>query len=116
MEKQSSITLRTLTDAHVTNVLLETVGEPEGMYGRRKMIIHLQREGHEVTAGTVDRLMRDEGLNGVVRGRNHRTTIPAKDGIRAGDLVNRNFTAPCPNRVWVADFTYCRTWSGFVYL
>ncbi len=60
--------------------------------------------------------MRDEGLNGVIRGRNHRTTIPVKDGIRPGDLVNRNFTAPCPNRVWVADFTYCRTWAGFVYV
>ena len=45
-----------------------------------------------------------------------RTTIPAKDGHRAGDLLNRDFTAPAPNRVWVTDFTYCRTWAGFVYV
>jgi transposase InsO family protein len=45
-----------------------------------------------------------------------RTTIPAKDGKRAGDLLDRNFTAPAPNLVWVTDFTYCRTWAGFVYV
>ncbi len=98
---------------YVTDALLSTVDQSEGMYRRRKMTSYLQRGGHEVAACTVDRIMCDEGLNGVIGGRNHRTTIPAKDGIRAGDLVNRNFTAPCPNRVWVADFTYCRTWAGF---
>lgn len=105
-----------MSDAYVTHVLLETVGQPEGLYGRRKMTAHLRRQGIEVSAGTVHRLMGDEGLNGLVRGRSHRTTIPAKDGIRAGDLVNRKFTAPCPNRVWVAYCTYCRTWNGFVYV
>ncbi len=45
-----------------------------------------------------------------------RTTIPAKDGIRSGDLLDRQFTAAAPNRVWVTDFTYCRTWAGFVYV
>jgi transposase InsO family protein len=45
-----------------------------------------------------------------------RTTIPAKDGSRAGDLLNRDFTAPAPNRKWVMDFTYCCTWVGFVYV
>ena len=80
------------------------------------MTAHLRRLGHQVSVATVDRLMRDEGLNGVIRGKNHRTTIPAKDGKRAGDRLDRNFTAACPNRVWVADFTYCRTWAGFVYV
>jgi transposase InsO family protein len=60
--------------------------------------------------------MRDEGLSGVVCSKDHRTPIAAKDGKRAGDLVDRDFTAPCPNRVWVADFMYCRTWPGFVYV
>ena len=114
--KSRQPSLRTITDAHVTNAMLDTVGTPEGLYGRRKMTVHLQRQGVDVSAGTVHRLMGDEGLSGAVRGRSHRTTIPAKDGVRAGDLVNRNFTAPAPNRVWVADFTYCRTWSGFVYV
>jgi len=60
--------------------------------------------------------MRDLGMNGVRRGRGIRTTVPGKDGHRAGDLVDRDFTAPAPNRRWVADFTYCRTWAGFVYV
>lgn len=54
--------------------------------------------------------------NGIRRSRKHRTTIPGKDGRRAGDLLNRDFTAAAPNRVWVTDFTYCRTWAGFTYV
>ncbi|NRI69831.1 DDE-type integrase/transposase/recombinase [Rhodococcus sp. MS16] len=89
----------------------------EGLYGRRKMTAHLRRKGHHVAACTIDRLMRDEGLNGVVRGRQHRTTIPGgKDSRRAPDLLDRDFTADAPNRTWVTDFTYCRTWAGFVYV
>ncbi|ASR55636.1 hypothetical protein CBP52_11645 [Cellulomonas sp. PSBB021] len=65
---------------------------------------------------TVDRLMREHGWNGLRRGRMHRTTVPAKDGARAGDLLNRDFRAGAPNRVWVADFTYVRTWAGFTYV
>ncbi|MCD2158358.1 hypothetical protein LQL77_32580 [Rhodococcus cerastii] len=50
--------------------------------------------------------MRDEGLNGVVRGRQHRTTIPGgKDSRRAPDLLDRDFTADAPNHTWVTDFT-----------
>lgn len=56
------------------------------------------------------------GLEGVVRAARLRTTIPSPDGKRAGDLLNRDFTAPAPNRVWVTDFTYVNTWSGFVYV
>jgi putative transposase len=52
----------------------------------------------------------------VRRGRKVRTTVPGKDGQRAGDLLNRDFTAPAPNRRWVADFTYVATWSGIVYV
>ena len=53
---------------------------------------------------------------GIRRVKNVRTTIPGPDGKRAGDLLNRDFTAPAPNRVWVTDFTYVRTWAGFVYV
>lgn len=59
--------------------------------------------------------MRSLGLSGVRRDKGIRTTIPAKDGRRAGDLLDRDFTASAPNRVWVTDFTYVRTWAGFVY-
>jgi putative transposase len=108
--------IRTIAAAHLTHALLATKDSPAGLYGRRKMTVHLQRIGHAVSIRTVDRLMRDEGLCGVIRGKNHRATIPAKDGKRANDLLDRDFTAPCPNSVWIADFTYCRTWAGFVYV
>lgn len=116
--KQSTrpIATRTLTDAALTDALLATQGNPEGLYGRRKMTHWLRRQGHEVAFCTVDRLMRDLGMNGVRRGKQLRTTIPSRDGHRAGDLLDRDFTAPAPNIRWVADFTYCRTWAGFVYV
>ena len=60
--------------------------------------------------------MRQLGMQGIVRGRPVRTTIPSKDGKRAGDLLNRNFHTYAPNKVWVTDFTYVRTWAGFVYV
>lgn len=108
---------RVVTDAHLTNALLGTVDTAEGLYGRRKMTAHLRRSGHQVAACTVDRLMTDEGLSGIVRGRRHRTTIPGgKNSRRAPDLLDRDFTAEAPNRKWVTDFTYCRTWAGFVYV
>ena len=60
--------------------------------------------------------MRTLGLSGVRRDRGTRTTIAAKDGTRAGDLLDRDFTAATPNLVWVTDLTYVRTWAGFVYV
>jgi len=110
------VAARTVGDAVLTDALLATVGTPEGLYGRRKMTHWLRRQGHQVAFCTVDRLMRDLGLNGVRRGKPVRTTVPAKDGHRAGDKVNRDFTAPAPDTRWVADFTYLRTWAGFVYV
>ncbi|MGW5341349.1 IS3 family transposase [Rhodococcus sp. LW-XY12] len=86
--------------------MLGTVGAAEGLYGRRKMTVHLRNQGHEVGKHTVDRLMRDEGLSGVTRGRRDRTTIPGgRKADRAPDLVDRDFTAVVPNRKWVTDFT-----------
>ena len=107
---------RTVSDAAVIDTLLAVQGTPEGLYGRRKMTHFLRRQGLEVAFCTTDRLMRDLGMNGVRRGKAVRTTVPARDGHRAGDLLNRDFTAPAPNTRWVADFTYCRTWSGFAYV
>ena len=89
---------------------------PEGLYGRRKMHAHLRRSGFEVTAGAVDRGMRLLGLSGVVRGKAHRTTVADPSADRAPDLLDRDFTAAAPNLKWVTDFTYVRTWSGFVYV
>ena len=90
---------------------------PEGLYGRRKMTAYLRRTAMpEASAGSVDRAMRTLGLSGVRRDKGVRTTIPAKDGTRAGDLLDRDFTAAAPNRTWVTDFTYVRTWAGFIYV
>ena len=114
--KTAAPSARTVAEARLTDALWATVGTPEGMYGRRKMTAYLRRRGHRVARCTVDRLMRDEGLSGVVRGRRHRTTIPGKDARRAPDLLDPDFTAAAPNRKWVTDFTYTRTWSGFVYV
>ena len=86
-----------------------------GVYGARKVWRQLQREGVEVARCTVERLMRQEGLVGVVRGQTKRTTIPDENAARPADLVDRSFGAEGPNRLWVADITYVATWSGFVY-
>lgn len=110
------IATRTVSDAVIIDALIRVQGTPEGLYGRRKMTRWLRRQGHQVAFCTTDRLMRDLGMNGVRRGKGVRTTVPASDGHRAGDLLDRDFTAPAPNTRWVADFTYCRTWAGFVYV
>ena len=60
--------------------------------------------------------MRLLGLSGVTRAKAIRTTIQTKNSIRAGDLLCRDFTAPRPDHTWVTDFTYCRTWAGWVYV
>ncbi len=110
------VAARARSDAEVIDALIAAAGTPEGLYGRRKMTHHLRRAGHQVAFCTVNRLMRDLGMNGVRRGKGVRTTVPAADGRRAGDLLNRDFTAPAPNARWVADFTYCRTWARFVHV
>jgi putative transposase len=89
---------------------------PEGLYGRRKMTKLVQRSMSEASPGAVDRAMKCLGLRGIRRSKGVRTTIPGKDGRRAGDLLNRDFTAAAPNRTWVMDFTYVRTWAGFAYV
>ena len=85
------------------------------VYGVRKVWRQLLREDHKVARCTVERLMREMGLRGVVRGRAKRTTVPAEKDQRQLDLVQRRFYAYRPNQLWVADFTYVATWSGFVY-
>ncbi len=87
-----------------------------GLYGARKVWWQLQAEGVAVARCTVERLMRRAGLVGVVRGKARRTTIPGDAADRPTGLVKRDFSAPAPNRLWVADFTYVATWSGVVYV
>lgn len=87
------------------------------VYGVRKTWKELRRRDVCVGRDRVARLMRQEGLEGVRRGKPKRTTIPDEAALeRARDLLQRDFTATRPNEKWVADITYLRTWNGFVYL
>ncbi len=90
-----------------------TIGR--GLYGCRKVWHQLRREGHPVARCTVERLMRTSGLRGVSRGKRFVTTRPDPAATRPPDLVERDFTATAPNRLWVVDFTYVPTWSGLVF-
>jgi transposase InsO family protein len=86
------------------------------VYGVRKVWRQLAREGVPVARCTVERLMADLGLQGVIRGKPIRTTMPDKAAPCPQDHVNRQFHAPAPNMLWLSDFTYVSTWSGFVYV
>ena len=84
------------------------------VYGARKVWRQLRREGIEVARCTVARLMKELGIAGVsARRKKPRTTVPDASGQRPADLLGRDFTAPAPNRRWVADITYVGTFSGF---
>jgi transposase InsO family protein len=87
-----------------------------GVYGARRIWHQLRREGIQVARCTVERLMRRHGICGVIRGQRRRTTIADPTVSRPADLVVRNFHTPAPNRLWVADLTYVRTFTGWVYV
>lgn len=86
------------------------------VYGVRKVWHQMHREGFEIARCTVARLMKEIGIEGVIRGKKPRTTIPDKALPCPLDRVNRQFHAPAPNVLWVSDFTYVATWQGFVYV
>ncbi len=86
------------------------------VYGARKVWRQLNREEVPVARCTVERLMRQMGLEGAVRGRKLKTTFTDESATRPVDLVSRDFTASRPNQLWVADLTYVATWKGFVYV
>jgi putative transposase len=96
---------------------IETVHSTNlGVYGARKVHAELRREGTTVARCTVERLMRAHGLRGITREKTPRTTV--SEGAQTpqpADRVQRQFTATAPNRLWVADLTYIRTYTGWVY-
>jgi transposase InsO family protein len=82
-------------------------------YGYRRTWIALRRQDEEVGRGRVQRLMREAGIQGAKRrGKPWRTTTPDPTAQRRPDLVERDFSATAPNRLWVGDFTYLRSWEG----
>jgi transposase InsO family protein len=86
------------------------------VYGARKVWHQLRRQGEDIGRDAVARLMKAMGLQGVVRGKPVRTTLQDKNQPCPLDHVNRIFKADRPNQLWVSDFTYVRTWKGFVYV
>jgi len=107
---------RARRDADLCRHIERVWNENRRVYGARKVWHQMVREDTEVARCTVERLMRQMGLQGVVRGRKPRTTVPDELADRPADLVDRNFTADRPNQLWVADLTYVATWAGFVYV
>ena len=107
---------RVVRDAELLVQIRRVHDENYGVYGARKVWRQLNREGLVVARCTVERLMAAEGLQGAVRGASRRTTRADPRAARPEDLVERRFAAARPNQLWVVDFTYVATWSGFVYV
>ncbi|WP_431879382.1 IS3 family transposase [Amycolatopsis sacchari] len=113
--KKRAPSARAVREAELLTEIERVFCENYGVYGARKIHAQLNREGIRVARCTVERLMRRSGLQGLCRGKRPRTTIAAASPSSPADLVNRRFTADRPNRLWVADITYIRTLSGWVY-
>jgi putative transposase len=113
--KTRPASVRSLRDSELTELIEQIHADNYGVYGARKVGHELHRHGEPVARCTVERLMREAGLRGLLRDTSPRTTRPAAQTGRPGDLVKRDFTAVRPNQLWVADLTYVRTSVGWVY-
>jgi putative transposase len=113
----SRLPQRIIRDGKLREQIERVWKENRAVYGAYKVWRQLNREEIPVARCTVERLMRQMGLRGAVRGRRYKkTTIADESAIRPMDLVGRDFTAQRPNQLWVADLTYVATWAGFVYV
>ena len=113
--RHRSPSARDLADAELAGHVTRVHADNLGVYGVRKTWRALVREGITVGRDRVGRLMGALGLAGVTRSRRVRTTVPAPVAERPADLVNRTFSAPAPDRLWVSDLTYVWTVRGFCY-
>jgi putative transposase len=107
---------RELEDRELTGRIQQIHADSRGTYGSPRVHAELADVGIRVGRKRVARLMRASGIQGVHRRRRVHTTRRHPGRPAAPDLVNRNFTAQAPNRLWVADITYVPTWEGFLYL
>jgi len=107
---------RALSDALLAPLIVALFIKNYSVYGRRKMTKAARRAGLEVGRDQIARLMRREGIRGASRAKKRFTTRADPTAVRAPDLIKRDFTATRPDATWVADFTYCSTWSGIVYI
>ena len=112
-------TAREQRDGELRSQIIAVHASNYGVYGARKVWLTLNRRRPEgappIARCTVERLMGELGLVGAVRGKVKRTTISDPRQPKPADLVDRNFAPLAPDRLWVADFTYCSTWSGWCY-
>ena len=108
--------LRQLRDEELKAEITRVHKDNFDVYGVEKVWKQLRRESIDCGRDRVARLMAELELEGVVRGKVWRTTVPLEPGSRPADLVDRNFTATAPNRLWVADLTYVSTWGGVSYV
>ena len=107
---------RAVRDGELVPLIVKSHTDNLGVYGARKIHAELNRQGTVVARCTVERLMKAEGLRGIRREKGRRTTIgEGAETPRPADLVERKFVATAPNELWVADLTYVRTHSGWVY-
>ena len=100
---------RARRDAALRSEIERVFEENWRIYGVRKVWRQLEREGFDVARCTVARLMKGMGIQGIIRGKPHRTTMPDRSAPRPLDKVNRQFQVPAPNMLWVSDFTYVAT-------
>jgi putative transposase len=107
---------RARADAELSKRIAEIHHHSRATYGAPRIHAELQEQGLRVGGKRVARLLRAAGLRGVSRRRWIITTVRDRNARTAPDLVERNFTAAAPNRLWVADITYIPTWAGFLYL
>ena len=107
---------RAKQDELLSDKIQRVWGDNMQCYGVVKVWKQLKREGIDIARCTVQRLMRQLGLQGVRRGHVIRTTIPNENAICPLDRVQRQFHADRPNQLWVSDFTYVSTWQGWLYV
>ncbi len=113
----SRLPKRAVRDVSLREEIQRVWKEHFDVYGARKIWYQLKREKITVARCTVERLMREMGLEGAIRGRKYKkTTVTDEANAKPLDLVQRDFTADRPNQLWVADLTYVATWAGFVYV
>ena len=114
--KTRPVSARAARDAELVPQLRALWERNYSVYGRRKLTKAARKNGIDVGRDQVARLMRSMGIRGASRSKKRFTTKADPTAVRAPDLVKRDFTATAPDRKWVADFTYCSTWSGIVYV
>lgn len=114
--KKRAPSRRELEDGDLTMLIRKIHRSSRGTYGAPRVHAELSDQGLAVSQKRVARLMRFQGLQGASRRRWIRTTVRQEQARPAPDLVKREFKAPAPNRLWVADITYIPTWEGFLFL